>query len=59
MISVNVIINPILRRNEVLKVASEISADATEKTDDAHKEVKADEDEYKLAGRLGKDRPPI
>ena len=55
-------INPFLRRNQVLEVAREISADATEKTDDDHifkdEEVTDDEDEQGLASRLGKDESP-
>ena len=64
MINVNyVTINLTPRRNQVLKVAREISADTTDQPKDDHiykdEDVKDDEDEHELAGRLGKDEPPI
>ena len=63
MITVHyVIINPILRRNSVLKVAREVSADAIEQPNDDH--ICKDEDVYdedgdpELSIRLGKDESP-
>ena len=53
-----VTINSILRKNQVLKVARELSANAIEKPNDDHicqnSEVKDDDDEHELSSRLGK-----
>ena len=57
-----VIINPILRRNSVLKVAREVSADAMKQPKDDHicedEDIDDEDDDHELSIRLGKDESP-
>ena len=56
------IINPILCRNSVLKVAREVAADAMNQPKDDHicedEDIDDEADDHELSIRLGKDESP-